>query len=83
MVTAGYHPLTRQVVGRHQTARSAALTHQMDQSPTNSLSATVLQSVLDQLSLAIFVFRRGVLSTNRRRRVSSTGSAPSITSGSS
>ena len=28
----------------------------MDRSPTNSLSATVLQSVLDQLSLAIFVF---------------------------
>jgi DNA-binding CsgD family transcriptional regulator len=30
----------------------------MDRSPTNSLSATVLQSILDQLSLAIFVFRR-------------------------
>ena len=30
----------------------------MDRLPTNPLSATVLRSVLDQLSLAIFVFRR-------------------------
>ena len=30
----------------------------MDRSPIIPLSATVLQSVLDQLSLAIFIFRR-------------------------